>query len=637
MRDAIQSLIATKCSADEILDAYANAHLIGTATIQTGGGTFFDIFARDGRNEWEEVEKLLTHFKKKNIRQTALVRGDCLFGYRPQPFSVVLATVREYAAMGMNVLQNFHGLNDVRLLEGVAEAVRQVRDRYGFDIVAQGTICIENNPNVTIDRCLETAQLLIDAGHEGFYLKSASGWVEPDFIYKLTAALIDNFGEQTIDVHIHSTYGKAPIGYFSAITAAIERNHPIGVDVQHPAMSGSTAHPSMLKMASLIRNHPNGQISRNAPDLNTEAITADRGKLLELRFRYRGFEASYNDELLAAMRGARAPGGATSTLKNIPGLVQNLTSLIEKKTGKKPSWDEIQIAVYEMQAKLLGDLGEPTQVTPYAFNTTQQAALSLVWDLQGKDPLSFLTPETKDYLTGDFGRVPHTVSPVLLKRALAAKSLEKPTEYTPSHLTPDNALEKAKKKLRSLGIKRPTDQQAISVVMRKDGHDHVVTCFKGRNNPAPSPSQPSYIIQEGQKIKGNNIFASNMVNILGGIAKLEHIAQCALFLKQLDDGLNQFPSGLEWKREEWHQKLIHELTNFINQIPKLLEEAGIRSFKKEFSTELGRQFTMQEVIRILRDIIDHRGKGLFDHMIGKLKVSDKMRELCPAFTNFDCV
>ena len=106
-RDAIQSLFGTNPSAQEIIDSYPTAHLTGTHAIQTGGGTFFDLFAKRGRNEWEEVEKLISHFRDLGVRQSALIRSDFLFGYDPQPYDVIRELVFEYAAMGMNVLQNF--------------------------------------------------------------------------------------------------------------------------------------------------------------------------------------------------------------------------------------------------------------------------------------------------------------------------------------------------------------------------------------------------------------------------------------------------------------------------------------------------------------------------------------------------
>ena len=171
LRDSIQSLFGTNPSAQEIIDSYPTAHLIGTEAIQTGGGTFFDIFAKKGRNEWAEVEKLLLHFKSLGVRQSALVRGDFLLGYEPQPYDVIRAVVFEYASMGMNILQNYHGLNDAACLSGVAQAVAEAQGA-GYDIIAQGTICIEDNPNITVARCIAFADELVELGHKGFYLKS---------------------------------------------------------------------------------------------------------------------------------------------------------------------------------------------------------------------------------------------------------------------------------------------------------------------------------------------------------------------------------------------------------------------------------------------------------------------------------
>ena len=134
-RDSIQSLFGTNPSAQEMINAYPTAHLIGTDAIQTGGGTFFDIFAKKSRNEWAEVEKLLLHFKSHGVRQSALIRGDFLLGYEPQSYDVIKGLVFEYAKMGVNILQNFHGLNDAACLSGVAQAVTEAQGE-GYDIIA---------------------------------------------------------------------------------------------------------------------------------------------------------------------------------------------------------------------------------------------------------------------------------------------------------------------------------------------------------------------------------------------------------------------------------------------------------------------------------------------------------------------
>ena len=101
-------------------------------------------------------------------------------------------------------------------------------------------------------------------GHHGFYLKSASGRLDPKFVYILTSNLYDKFPDQNITIHAHSTYGRAPACYIAAAMAATERGRIITMDVQHPALSGSTSQPSMNKMIGLIRNHPDKKINSNA-------------------------------------------------------------------------------------------------------------------------------------------------------------------------------------------------------------------------------------------------------------------------------------------------------------------------------------------------------------------------------------
>ena len=125
--DAVQWLFGTNPSLHDISDSYATAHLNGTHAIPTGGVTFFDLFAKKGGNKWDEVETLIAHFRDLGVQQSALIRSDFLFGYEPRPYDVFRALVFGYAAMGMNVLQNFHGPNESRSLGSVAQSVAGVQ------------------------------------------------------------------------------------------------------------------------------------------------------------------------------------------------------------------------------------------------------------------------------------------------------------------------------------------------------------------------------------------------------------------------------------------------------------------------------------------------------------------------------
>lgn len=621
LRDAVQSLFGTNPSADEIIAAYPGAHLTGAVSIQTGGGTFFDIFAKKGRNEWDEVEKLITHFRQAGIRQSALIRGDFLFGYEPQPYDVIRAMVFEYAQMGMNILQNFHGMNDARCLVGVAKAVQEARAA-GHDIIAQGTICIEENPNITIEGCLGFARELVDLGHTGFYLKSASGRLNPDFAGDLVAALYRHFPDQDITIHAHSTYGEAPACYIAAAIAALEADRTITMDVQHPALAGSTAQPSINKMAGLISNHPDRRIKAECPRLNIDAIKASMFSLYGLRFRYREFESSYNPDLVEAMYLARTPGGASATLKSIPGLVDTLGRLLGEKSGESgqhADWDSIQTEIYRMQADILDDLGQPTQVTPYAANTTGQAALSLWNTLEGRDKYHNLFPGIADYLAGRHGRVPGGVNAGLVQKALDQLGLDEPEAYTIS-VDRDDGLPGAEQKLRQAGLENPTQRQKISAALLKDSGqfraiDHILACDQATNSPQQPPELPFYA-RTPQAVprpdgRGINRDVRDAVNIVGGYSKLQEIAERALHLKQLVDCRYIFPEGEENLEKEWFDSNIKKLTALVDGIPVLLESANFSVGQKMMF--LDHQST-SSIFAAIRDAVDQKAAGLYDFM-----------------------
>lgn len=619
LRDGIQSLLGTNPSAQEIIDAYPTAHLIGNDSIQTAGGTFFDLFAKKGRNEWEEIEKLITYFKKHGVKQSALIRGDFLFGYDPQPYDVIREMVFEYAKLGINILQSFHGMNDPRALIGVIKAVQEAQSN-GYDIIAQGTICIEDNPNITIQKCLEFAVELIDMGHHGFYLKSASGRLDPKFVYILTSNLYDKFPDQNITIHVHSTYGKAPACYIAAAMAATERGRIITMDVQHPALSGSTSQPSMNKMVGLIRNHPDKKINSNAPKLDAGAIKGSMRSLFSLRFRYRDYESSYSSELVGAMHDARAAGGASATLKSIPGLVENLGRLLGR-NHEMADWNTIQIAIYKMQSKILKNLGEPTQVTPYAANTTGQAAISLWHQLEGRDLYYTLYPGIINYLVGLHGKIPESIDKALVKKAIKVKNLDRTEEYIISTDRP-NAMPLAKEILIQAGVKNPTTRQMLSSVLIGD-LDHVLQCYFKTNKPQQAPELPfyaqepssdekKYIARDG-KTQIRDI--RDAIKAIGGTSVLQEIAERALHLKQLSDNLYIFPLGEESLKDKWYNANILKLSLLLGSISKILENDGFTVLQ---SLSMQRSWGKNNIHDCIKDSVDKKGAGLYDFMVEAL-------------------
>ena len=625
LRDAIQSLFGTNPSAQEIIDAYPTAHLTGAVSVQTGGGTFFDIFAKKGRNEWDEVEKLITHFRDLGIRQSALIRGDFLFGYSPQPYDVVRAMVFEYAKMGMNILQNFHGMNDAHCLVGVAKAVKEAQAA-GHDIIAQGTICIEENPNVTVASALAFAEELIAMGHQGFYLKSASGRLNPGFVYDLVSALFERFPDQEITIHAHSTYGEAPACYMAAALAAAEHGKDLTMDVQHPALAGSTAQPSMNKMAGLIKNHPDPRIKAAAPSLNIAAIKDSMFTLYGLRFRYREYESSYDRGLVQAMYKARTPGGASATLKSIPGLVETLGRLLGT-PEHHADWTEIQTAIYGMQAKILPDLGQPIQVTPYAANTTGQAALSLWHDLEGRDPYHSLFPGIADYLAGRHGKIPAEASSNLIEKALSRVNLSAPETYVPSTDRADG-LGLAAEKLQKAGLENPSQRQKISAAVLSDSGqfkaiEHVLACYHNVNNPQQPPALPFYARPPQPMPRedglGVNRDVRDAVHIVGGYSKLQEIAERALHLKQLVDRHYIFPEGEEDLEQEWYDFNVAKLKALVEGIPVLLEEAQFSVGQKMMMLD---HQSANNIHMAIKDAVNQKADHLYEFMLEQMDRQD---------------
>ena len=622
-RDSIQSLFGTNPSAQEMIDAYPTAHLIGTDAIQTGGGTFFDIFAKKSRNEWAEVEKLLLHFKSHGVRQSALIRGDFLLGYEPQSYDVIKGLVFEYAKMGVNILQNFHGLNDAACLSGVAQAVTEAQGE-GYDIIAQGTICIEDNPNVTVARCLVFAEELIELGHKGFYLKSASGRLHAYFVYELVSSLYKRFPDQDITIHAHSTFGEAPVCYMAAALAAVELDKDITMDVQHPALAGSTAQPSMNKMLNLIRNYPDERVAAKSPQLNYDAIKASMSSLYGLRFQYRDFESRYNSELVEAMYYARTPGGASATLKSIPGLVENLGRLLGV-NGQHADWDQIQIAIYQMQAEILEDLGQPTQVTPYAANTTGQAALSLWHQLEGREKYHSLYPGIADYLVGRHGKVPSSTSKKLITKALMQLKLRTSDKYKKAVDRP-NGIPIAEEKLVKAGLPKPTLRQKISASLLKDSAslkaiEHILDCANERNLPEPPPALPFYAMPPNPMLRpdgtGFNRDIRDAVSAIGGYSKLQEIAERVLHIKQLVDRRYIFPAGEENLEEKWLKANIERLNSIIEDIPKKLANANFTVGQRMMILEVENSSNIHLAIK---DAVEQKGKGLYNFMIKILDV-----------------
>lgn len=596
-RDGAQSLQGMKLSAEEFVNAHPSAGKMANGTVQSCGGMAYDQPARMDRDPNEFIQIINAAYPRAT--KAALFRNECGVSYERQPPDVIKEMIRQHAKAGVQAFQNFHGLNDTDRTGPVDRMVQEVGQEEGLDIYSVATICIEaDNPNITLESCMDAARKRIEAGCRGFYLKSASGRVEPDFVRDLVGALMDEFPEQAVDVHVHETYGEAIPAYMAAIEAGAARNKSVGVDVLHPAIAGNTAQPDILKVRAAMLSHPDPKVNAMAPEVNMGAIEADMDSLLDLRMRYRDSETKYNPRLLEAMRKAKAPGGASAAVRGIPGLEANLSAVLGTK-----DWDEIQIVVYEMQAEILPRLGSPTQVTPYALMTTREAAFAVLRKAQGKDPLSDLTGPTVDYLVGRLGKVPETADPELVKMALKKANLEKPVDLSAE--IPESGMEIARSKLNKRGITFPTHEDVLIAASvsepanRDSGVDFVVRKTNGQLKPKkPAPLPFAHLLDMGlngrtvESLKGvwmtdekspgverKPALGPELLHTLGGPTAFEKLAQAVVTIARASGPLllaeRDVPEYLKKVEKQRQNEAREEIDSFYRAVDNYAAKNGL--------------------------------------------------------------
>jgi pyruvate/oxaloacetate carboxyltransferase len=571
IRDSYQSNLSAAPSATEIVTAEPHAAQAGWASVQVGGGTFFDVPVLRGRDPWVEQKILCDAYPE--IPKTILVRGDSAVGYNIYASDVVRAMIAAYAKTGVNGFTIFDGLNDTRNQRAAIAAVHEAAAK-GHDVYAQGGICVGNSTSFTLDHALRSADALVKMGVRDLYLKDPVGVADPEFVYKLVKRLKTEF-ENNVYMHTHNTHGMAYALYMAAIEAGVD-----AVDVAHPAAGENVAQPSALRILHMMQKHPNEEVRLRAPLLDMRAIAMDVPTITALRFKYASLEPAFDRDVLDAMLAAKAPGGAASTLKGI---------MEAQFAARGKNWREAQIAIYKKQAEILPILGDPLQVTPHAKNTTAFAAARL---LMGEKAL---TQEIAQYLTGQYGDVPGTPDPDLVKQALVKSNMTDVFTGTPSDLVKTGMLN-ARDALGAAGIENSADEDVVTVALLNKGDQglkHVIAKQKGQLSEMAPPQLPRYArtdrpqskahIRDGITIKG----VCDVFDALGGGVALLQVALNALDIEKtthykrpaLSDAeaiamARAGPHALNNLFHQWCAASADAVDLYVRVVPTLLRKAG---------------------------------------------------------------
>ena len=399
LRDAHQSLIATRMTTEQMLPIVEKMDKVGYHAVECWGGATFDASLRFLKEDpWERLRKFRDGFK--NTKLQMLFRGQNILGYRPYADDVVRYFVQKSVANGIDIIRIFDCLNDLRNLQTAVDAANEEKAE------AQVALSYTLGDAYTLDYWVETAKRIEDMGASSICIKDMAGLLVPYKATELVQALKEAVN-LPIQLHTHYTSGEASMTYLKAVEA--------GVDVIDTAMSPfalGTSQPATEVMVETFKGTPYD----SGLDQNLLAEIADY------------FRPIRDEALESGLLNPKNLGVNIKTLLyQVPGgMLSNLTSQLKEQGAEDRFYD-----VLEEVPRVRKDLGEPPLVTPSSQIVGTQAVFNVLMGERYK----VATQETKDILSGKYGKTAKPFNPDVVKKVLG----DNPEVITcrPADLIPD--------------------------------------------------------------------------------------------------------------------------------------------------------------------------------------------------------
>jgi pyruvate carboxylase subunit B len=372
LRDAHQSLYATRLRTEDMLPLAREIDHCGFFSVEAWGGATFDTCIRFLNDDpWDRLKSLKAELNHTPIQM--LLRGQNLVGYRHYPDDVVDKFVTAAHKNGVDIFRVFDALNDIRNMKRSMDQVKKT----GAHL--QGAICYTTSPVHSTQTFIEMAKELYSNECDSICIKDMAGLIMPEQTRELISGI-----KKAIDVkvclHSHSTSGIAPMSYEAAITA--------GVDILDTAMSpfsmGTSQPPTESVVASLI-----GTPLDTGIDLLK--LRAVRNICLQIREKYAGLIDPISERVDSDVLIYQLPGG----------MISNIVSQLREQDALN-RWDEVLAEIPRVRE----DLGYPPLVTPTSQIVGTQAVLNVLVDGQR---YRNVTKEVKDYVHGLYGKSPAPV------------------------------------------------------------------------------------------------------------------------------------------------------------------------------------------------------------------------------------
>ena len=400
LRDAHQSLIATRMPTELMLPIAEKMDKVGYAAVECWGGATFDASLRFLHEDpWERLRKLRAAFK--NTKLQMLFRGQNILGYRHYADDVVEYFVQKSIANGIDIIRIFDCLNDLRNLECAVKACNKEGGH------AQVALSYTLGDAYTLDYWMNIAKEIESMGANSICIKDMAGLLVPYEADKLIRAL-KSATKLPIQLHTHYTSGVASMTYLKAVEA--------GVDIIDCAISPfalGTSQPATEVMVETFRGTPYD----SGYDQNLLAEIAD-------------YFRPYREECLkSGLMDPKVLGVNIKTLiYQVPGgMLSNMVSQL-KEQNASDKYDEVLQEIPRVRK----DFGEPPLVTPSSQIVGTQAVFNVLMGERYK----VATDQTKDLLSGKYGKTVKPFNPEVQKKVIGDKEVItcRPADLIPNEL-----------------------------------------------------------------------------------------------------------------------------------------------------------------------------------------------------------
>ena len=384
LRDAHQSLLATRMITPDILGIANVLDNIGFWSLEVWGGATFDSCLRFLKEDpWERLKRVRKAYK--NSRLQMLLRGQNLVGYRHYADDVVEKFVSLSADNGIDVFRIFDSLNDFRNIKKAVETAKKKKK------TVEATICYTTSPVHTNELFTQMALELENMGADTICIKDMAGLLSPTNAYNLVSMIRKKIS-LPIHVHSHSTSGFASMSLLKAVEAGADI-----IDTAISSMSCGTSHPPTESMVFTL-----SEMGYDI-DLDLEKLKEVADYFRNVRKRYGSLESEYTN-INADIIVTQVPGGMMSNLAN--------------QLKEQNALDKMEEVLYEVP-QVREDFGFPPLVTPTSQIVGTQAALNVITGEKYK----VVTSETRNYLKGYYGKPPAEINSDIQKRVLGNEEI----------------------------------------------------------------------------------------------------------------------------------------------------------------------------------------------------------------------